>query len=128
MKDTDIHENIEPVDLNHLLHCLVDPYLGNGRVTLEGTARRPFPGKPLALRRCIGNLVDNALKYGQRAHLHIEDGRDAFVLHVDDEAPACPSSAWSRSSSRTSVSPGSSRATAWAWASRATSPTATAAK
>ncbi len=90
VKDTDIHENIEPVDLNHLLHCLVDPYLGNGRVTLEGAARRPFPGKPLALRRCIGNLVDNALKYGQRAHLHIEDGRDAFVLHVDDEGPGVP--------------------------------------
>ena len=35
VKDTDIHENIEPVDLNHLLHCLVEPYLapaGNGSV------------------------------------------------------------------------------------------------
>ncbi|EPN68914.1 sensor histidine kinase, partial [Pseudomonas syringae pv. actinidiae ICMP 19096] len=27
VKDTDIHENIEPVDLNALLECLVEPWL-----------------------------------------------------------------------------------------------------
>jgi signal transduction histidine kinase len=90
VKDTDIHENIEQVDLNHLLHGLIEPYLGNGQVTLQGAAQGSYPGKPLALRRCIGNLVDNALKYGQRAHLHIEDDRTAFVLHVDDEGPGVP--------------------------------------
>lgn len=90
VKDTDIHENIEQVDLNYLLHGLIEPYLGGGRVTLEGEAQASYPGKPLALRRCIGNLVDNALKYGQRAHLHIEDNAEAFVLHVDDEGPGVP--------------------------------------
>jgi signal transduction histidine kinase len=90
VKDTDIHENIEPVDLNYLLHGLTEPYLGTGRVTLDGVARSLYPGKPLALRRCIGNLLDNALKYGERAHLHIEDDAEAFVLHVDDEGPGVP--------------------------------------
>lgn len=90
VKDTDIHENIEPVDLNYLLHGLTEPYLGSGRVTLDGAARSLYPGKPLALRRCIGNLLDNALKYGERAHLHIEDDAEAFVLHVDDEGPGVP--------------------------------------
>jgi signal transduction histidine kinase len=90
VKDTDIHENIEKVDLDHVLHCLVEPYLATGRVTVEGQARRPYPGKPLALKRCIGNLIDNALKYGQKAHLFIEDDDRAFVLHVDDEGPGVP--------------------------------------
>ncbi|SDR93374.1 ATP-binding protein [Pseudomonas oryzae] len=90
VKDTDIHENIEQVDLNHLLLGLVEPYLGSGRVSLDGAALTAYPGKPLALRRCIGNLLDNALKYGQRAHLHIEDDAEAFVLHVDDEGPGVP--------------------------------------
>ncbi|QEY61738.1 HAMP domain-containing protein [Metapseudomonas lalkuanensis] len=90
VKETDIHENIEQVDLDHLLHGLVEPYLGTGQVTLEGTVRAAYPGKPLALRRCIGNLVDNALKYGERAHLRIEDSDEAFVLHVDDEGPGVP--------------------------------------
>ena len=93
VKDTDIHENIELVDLNHVLDCLVEPFLsplGNGTVTLFGQARRPYPGKPLALQRCIGNLIDNALKYGARAHVRIEDDSASFTLHVDDEGPGVP--------------------------------------
>ena len=93
VKDTDIHENIEPVDLNLLLDTVTEPYLapaGNGRVNLEGRAVAPYPGKPLALKRCIGNLLDNALKYGERAHLRIEDDGRLFTLHVDDEGPGVP--------------------------------------
>lgn len=93
VKDTDIHENIEPVNLNLLLDCLIEPYVlphGNGRVTLTGRARWPYAGKSLALRRCMGNLIDNALKYGHNAHLLIEDDAHAFVLHVDDEGPGVP--------------------------------------
>jgi len=93
VKDTDIHENIEPVDLNHVLDCLIEPFVapeGNGRVTLHGGAWKAYPGKPLALKRCMGNLIDNALKYGERAHLHVEDNARAFILHVDDEGPGVP--------------------------------------
>ena len=93
VKDTDIHENIEPVDLNHALDCLIEPYLsadGAGRVTLHGKAMSMYYGKPLALRRCMGNLIDNAIKYGDRAHLFVEDDADAFILHVEDEGPGVP--------------------------------------
>src|SRR5690606_29041673 len=93
VKDTDIHENIEPLDLNLLLDCVTEPYLaptGNGRVTVRGQALSPYAGKPLALKRCIGNLLENALKYGERAPLSIEDDKDAFVLHVADEGPGVP--------------------------------------
>ncbi|MFJ7883904.1 ATP-binding protein [Pseudomonas sp. NPDC096917] len=93
VKDTDIHENIEPVDLNTLLDCLIEPYLhpqGNGRVTLQGRAVSTYSGKSLALRRCMGNLIDNALKYGKYAHLCIEDNKHAFTLTVDDEGPGVP--------------------------------------
>ncbi len=90
VKDTDIHENIERIDLNQVLECLVEPYLGSGQITLEGRALAPYPGKPLALKRCIGNLIDNALKYGERAHLRILDSDSDFVLQVDDEGPGVP--------------------------------------
>ncbi|WP_273911534.1 ATP-binding protein [Pseudomonas fontis] len=90
VKDTDIHENIEPIDLNQALDCLIEPYLANGRITVQGRAQTPYRGKPLALRRCMGNLIDNALKYGDRVHLHIHDSADAFVLQVDDEGPGVP--------------------------------------
>ncbi|MFC6477533.1 ATP-binding protein [Pseudomonas asuensis] len=92
VKDTDIHENIESVDLNVLLANIVEPYQAAEppRVTLQGEANSLYPGKPLALKRCIGNVLDNALKYGNRAHLTVEDDGKRFVLHVDDEGPGVP--------------------------------------
>lgn len=90
VKDTDIHENIEPIDLNQVLDCLVEPYLASARITVQGRALAAYPGKPLALKRCIGNLIDNALKYGERAHLRIIDSATGFVLQVDDEGPGVP--------------------------------------
>ena len=90
VKDTDIHENIEPVDLNQVLDILAEPYLADGRVTVYGKALAPYPGKPLALRRCIGNLIDNAIKYGERAQLRIIDSAEGFVLQVDDQGPGVP--------------------------------------
>jgi len=90
VKDTDIHENIEPVDLNQVLDILAEPYLGDGRITVEGQALAPYPGKPLALRRCIGNLIDNAIKYGERARLRVIDSAEGFVLQVDDHGPGVP--------------------------------------
>lgn len=90
VKDTDIHENIEPIDLNQVLELLAEPYLRDGRITLEGRALAPYPGKSLALRRCIGNLIDNAIKYGERAQLRIIDSAESFVLQVDDQGPGVP--------------------------------------
>ena len=73
-----------------MLEILAEPYLGDGRITLEGRALAPYAGKPLALRRCIGNLIDNAIKYGERAHLRILDSATGFVLQVDDQGPGVP--------------------------------------
>ena len=41
----------------------------------------------------LGNRLfpsGNALKYGQNAHLRIEDNHNAFMLIVDDEGPGVP--------------------------------------
>ena len=89
VKDTDIHENVEPVDLDLLLQHIAEPYLADGRVE-SSVAPRSLIRASLALKRCIGNLLDNALKYGERARLSLEDGPEAVVLHVDDDGPGVP--------------------------------------
>lgn len=88
MKDTDIHENAEPVDVERMLKGMAEAYQGDapGRVTVQGHCR-PYRGKPLALKRCFGNLMDNAVKYGDRALIRLEDGPDRLVIHVEDEGP-----------------------------------------
>jgi signal transduction histidine kinase len=47
-------------------------------------------GDRLALRRVIANLADNAIKFGEAAHLKSNvDGQD-FILTVDDEGSGIP--------------------------------------
>ncbi len=40
--------------------------------------------QPQALRRGITNLIDNALKYGRRANLSIEQSPEYAAIHIDD--------------------------------------------
>ena len=46
--------------------------------------------EPLALRRILANLVDNALRYGGAAHLHLYSEGDHAVLRVEDDGPGVP--------------------------------------
>jgi signal transduction histidine kinase len=79
-----------PVDINALARELQRQHaeLG-GEVTIVGEAQSPYTAKPLALKRCLGNLVQNAIRHGVRATIRIEDGKQ-LVLSVLDEGPGIP--------------------------------------
>jgi signal transduction histidine kinase len=80
-------EAFESVDVNVLLETLVAEYIEVGSdVSLEGRARDPVQAKPRALKRCLTNLADNALKFGKRAMIEVDDG-EALVVRVSDEGP-----------------------------------------
>ncbi|HKP67229.1 MAG TPA: ATP-binding protein [Casimicrobiaceae bacterium] len=89
-KGLDDEEQFERVDLNELLDAVVAEYAELGSpVGLEGKALAPLQAKPRALKRCLRNLVDNALKFGQRATIGVEDA-DALVIRIADEGPGIP--------------------------------------
>jgi signal transduction histidine kinase len=79
-----------PVDINALALELQRQHaeLG-GEVTIVGAARAPYVAKPLALKRCLGNLVQNAIRHGLRATIQIEDGPQ-LIVRVLDEGPGIP--------------------------------------
>ncbi|NDY92816.1 HAMP domain-containing protein [Ideonella sp. TBM-1] len=80
-----------PVDLDALLESLVADQQAMGRsVSLRGRAVAPWVGDAARLRRCVGNLVDNAVLYGQRADLQLQDGPTGLVLRVRDQGPGIP--------------------------------------
>jgi signal transduction histidine kinase len=47
-------------------------------------------GDRLALRRIIANLLDNALHYGQVAHVVLRSEGTTLILSVEDEGPGIP--------------------------------------
>jgi signal transduction histidine kinase len=58
-------------------------------VTVTGHALQPFVGKPQALKRCLTNLVANAVKFGTRADIVVEDGGD-LTIRVRDRGAGIP--------------------------------------
>jgi signal transduction histidine kinase len=51
---------------------------------------------PLALRRMLANLTDNAVRYGKVARLHAHADTDAVRITVDDDGPGVPPDAFAR--------------------------------
>ena len=86
----DDDEALAPVDLNALFATLQCEFgQMSGVVTLEGSAERAFFGKPQALKRCLTNLIENAIKFGGHASIRIQDGA-AIVIRIADEGPGVP--------------------------------------
>jgi two-component system, OmpR family, osmolarity sensor histidine kinase EnvZ len=46
--------------------------------------------RPLAMKRCLTNLVSNALRYGTRVQLNAVRGRTSVEITIDDNGPGIP--------------------------------------
>ena len=91
MRDASAEEAVQRVDVMALLESLQTDYQDTGnKVEIEGGTVRPYPGRPLALRRCLTNLVDNAIRYGGRATIRLEDAADGLTIRVLDDGPGIP--------------------------------------
>ena len=80
---------LEMRDLNALVQGIAARYAGNGRdVRFAAGPLAPFPMRPTAIARLVGNLVDNALAYGAPPVeiSTLASGRDA-VIDVADRGP-----------------------------------------
>lgn len=79
------------VDLDALLDTLVCDYADAGQpVALTGTVGHPVVTRPQALRRIVGNLIDNALKYGGDANLSVVRCDEGIDIVVTDHGPGIP--------------------------------------
>jgi len=61
-----------------------------GEATFEGPDRLIVHGRPHALKRALVNLVDNAIKYGDRADVTVLPGANEVRLQVADRGPGIP--------------------------------------
>lgn len=91
MRDANTGEAVQLVDVMALLESLQTDYQDTGNeVGIEGRIVHPWRGRPQGLRRCLTNLLDNAIRYGVRASISLQDGPDRIVIRVRDEGPGIP--------------------------------------
>ena len=80
-------------DLSALLDEVAEHYsrLG-GKILVQGKPVAPFRFARMAVRRALGNLIDNALRYaGEPVEVELKNGPDEIVIEVRDRGPGIPS-------------------------------------
>ena len=80
------------LDLNSLLQTLCDDMIAIGfDVEYESHSKRiPFHGRPLALKRALTNVIQNAVKYGEKAHVTVSHQHHSIKIVIQDEGPGIP--------------------------------------
>lgn len=80
------------LDVATLLHSLVDDAHDSAQdVQLLGDmAGTPVLAQASALRRCVSNLIGNALRYGQCARISLQDKAGQLQISVHDNGPGIP--------------------------------------
>ena len=84
------------LDVTSLLDSLADDQQACGHaVSVTGLAA-PLTAQTSSLRRCITNLVDNAVRYGSVARIELTDCADYIRIEVRDDGPGIPQSELAR--------------------------------
>lgn len=94
-RSMDSAEAMQLLDIDSLLDSVCADAADAGQdVTLEGQTHASIMAQPNALRRCLTNLVDNAVKYGRFARLQImREGsgeQSHIVIRIRDGGSGIP--------------------------------------
>jgi signal transduction histidine kinase len=84
-------ETSRTIDLAAAIASQVDDLAELGKPVSFGEAPRlVYSCRPTALKRAIGNLIENAVQYGRRARISLEDAASGPVIAVEDDGPGIP--------------------------------------
>ncbi|WP_374040924.1 ATP-binding protein [Massilia sp. erpn] len=90
-RSMDATEAMQALDLDSLLDSVcADAADAGQRVVLDGRSAMAMMCRPLDIRRCLVNLLDNAVKYGQQAHVAVERVGGAARIRIRDSGPGIP--------------------------------------
>lgn len=88
---------VEPtqlLDVQSLVESLVENAQDHGaKVSLEGQCA-PLAVQPLALRSCVSNLLNNALRYAGEAEIQLRDTPHSLEIRVCDHGSGIPEDQW----------------------------------
>jgi signal transduction histidine kinase len=90
-RDEALDEALRPTDVTALVQSVADDMTDAGlAVTMGSTAPLIRDSRPVALKRAIRNLLDNAIKHGKTARVDVRATPAAIETVIDDDGPGIP--------------------------------------
>lgn len=84
-------EQLRVTNLAAILETLCDDATdAGGTATYSGPGQARLMCRPVAIKRAFANLIDNALKYGDAARVHLTDDAAGITVHIEDDGPGIP--------------------------------------
>lgn len=92
MRGLEATEAVVPLDMNALLESLQADFQEAGQhVEIVGRTTVPYLCRPQSMKRCLSNLIENAIKYGYSARVSLTQLPSTLHIVVSDEGPGVPS-------------------------------------
>lgn len=90
-RSMDSAEPMQRLDLDSLIDSVCEDARDAGQaVTVSGKTHVSVRARPIALRRCLTNLIDNAIKYGSFADINASRDGAFVVIRIRDGGPGIP--------------------------------------
>lgn len=91
VRDTTREGERTPLELSSLLESVCDEMAETGADTeVERGQKVVLHGDPLALRRLLTNLLENAVKFGERARARVYRDEHSAYVEIEDDGPGIP--------------------------------------
>ncbi len=83
-------EKNELFDLSELINDVISKY-NNNNISKEILPRVYFSGKKNLIKRCMNNIIDNAIKYGDKVNVDLSKNKNNLFISIKDNGPGIPS-------------------------------------
>ncbi len=84
-----VQESTTSLDLNQLFHQIKNNFNGE-KLTISCDNDISLSGRPLALKRCFENIIQNGLTYGENVKVEVKKGNNRVSIIVEDDGPGIP--------------------------------------
>ena len=82
-------EKDEMFNLTDLLDDIINKYNKNN-ISKNLMPRVYYNGRKNLIKRCINNLIDNAIKYGNKINIELNKNNESLFIKVEDDGPGIP--------------------------------------
>ena len=83
------NEITEMININYIIKTIVKKY-DDKKINLNLNESPEINLRPNSIKRCLINLIDNALSYGKKVEILTKKTINNIIIFIDDDGPGIP--------------------------------------